>query len=85
MHIWQIQEAKAQLSTVLRDAELDGPQEITNHGRSDAVILSRSDDDRLTEADKSLVDFMRASPLYDFDDVLIERDDSLMRDVDVLL
>ena len=81
MHIWQIQEAKAQLSTVLRDAELDGPQEITNHGRSVAVILSRLDDDRLTEADKSLVDFMRASPLYDFDDVLIERDNSLTRDV----
>jgi prevent-host-death family protein len=81
MHIWQIQEAKAQLSTVLRDAELEGPQEITNHGRSVAVILSRSDYDRLTGADKSLVDFMRASPLYDFDDVLIERDNSLTRDV----
>jgi prevent-host-death family protein len=81
MHIWQIQEAKAQLSTVLRNAELEGPQEITNHGRSVAVILSRSDYDRLTGADKSLVDFMRASPLYDFDDVLIERDNSLTRDV----
>ena len=81
MHTWQIQEAKAQLSNLLRDAERDGPQEITKHGRSVAVILSRSDDDRLTGADKSLVDFMRASPLYDFDDVLIERDDSLTRDV----
>lgn len=81
MRIWQIQEAKAKLSTVLRDAQLKGPQEITNHGRSVAVILSRSDYDRLTEADKSLVDFMRASPLYDFDDVLIERNNSLTRDI----
>jgi prevent-host-death family protein len=81
MRIWQIQEAKAKLSKVLRDAQLKGPQEITNHGRSVAVILSRSDYDRLTGADKSLVDFMRASPLFDFDDVLIERDNSLTRDV----
>jgi prevent-host-death family protein len=81
VRIWQIQEAKAKLSTVLRDAQLKGPQEITNHGRSVAVILSRSDYDRLTEADKSLVDFMRASPLYDFDDVLIERNNSLTRDI----
>ena len=81
MRIWQIQEAKAQLSTALRDAELEGPQEITNHGRSVAVILSRSDYDRLIGANKSLVDFMRASPLYDFNDVLIQRDNSLTRDV----
>jgi prevent-host-death family protein len=81
MHIWQIQEAKAHLSTLLRDAELEGPQEITNHGRSVAVLLSRSDYDRLTGANKSLVDFMRASPLYNFEDVLIERDNSLTRDI----
>ena len=66
---------------MLRDAELEGPQEITNHGRSVAVLLSRSDYDRLTGANKSLVDFMRASPLYNFEDVLIERDNSLTRDI----
>lgn len=69
MHIWQIQEAKARLSTVLRDAELEGPQEITNHGRSVAVLLSRSDYDRLTGANKSLVEFMRASPLYNYEEL----------------
>ena len=80
MHIWQIQEAKAQLSTVLRDAELGGPQEITNHGRSVAVLLSRADYDRLTGTTKSLVEFMRASPLYHHEECLIERDRSLTRD-----
>ena len=79
MHIWQIQEAKAQLSTVLRDAELEGPQEITNHGRSVAVLRSRSDYDRLTGANKSLVEFMQASPLYGDEELLIERDRSLTR------
>ncbi|SNX29127.1 prevent-host-death family protein [Polynucleobacter meluiroseus] len=79
MHIWQVQEAKAQFSTVLRDAELEGPQEITNHGRSVAVLLCRSDYDRLTGANKSLVDFMRTSPLYNSEDVIIERDKSPTR------
>ena len=83
MHIWQIQEAKAQLSTVLRDAELEGPQEITNHGRSVEVLLSRSDYDRLTGANKSLVEFMQSSPLYGDEALLIERDDSLTRAIEL--
>ena len=77
MRNWQIQEAKAKLSTVLRDVQLKGPQEIINQGRSVAVILSRSDYDRLMGANQSLVDFMRNSPLYDNEDVLIERNNSL--------
>ena len=85
MHILQIQEAKAHLSNVLRDAELVGPQEIINHGRSLAVLLSRSDYDRLTVANKSLVNFMRASPLYDSDDVLIKRDKNLTLDISLQL
>jgi prevent-host-death family protein len=83
MHTWQIQEAKARLSTVLRSAEQDGPQEITHHGRSVAVLLSRADYDRLTGNRQSLVEFMRRSPLYDQDDLIIERDISLTRKVEL--
>jgi len=83
MHTWQIQEAKARLSTVLRSAEQDGPQEITHHGRSVAVLLSRADYDRLTGNRQSLVEFMRRSPLYDQDDLVIERDISLTRKVEL--
>ncbi|HBA65213.1 MAG TPA: type II toxin-antitoxin system prevent-host-death family antitoxin [Methylococcaceae bacterium] len=83
MHTWQIQEAKARLSTVLRNAEQDGPQEITHHGRSVAVLLSRADYDRLTGNRQSLVEFMRRSPLYDQDDLVIERDVSLTRKVEL--
>ncbi len=83
MHTWQIQEAKARLSTVLRSAEQDGPQEITHHGRSVAVLLSRADYDRLTGNRQSLVEFMRRSPLYDQDDLVIERDVSLTREFEL--
>ena len=81
MQTWQIQEAKARLSTVLRSAEQDGPQEITHHGRSVAVLVSRADYDRLAGTGQSLVEFMRCSPLYGEDDLVIERDRSLTREI----
>ena len=83
MQAWQIQEAKARLSTVLRGAEQDGPQEITNRGRSVAVLLSRADYDRLAGTHQSLVDFMRGSPLYAEEDIVIERDRSLTREIEL--
>ncbi len=81
MQTWQMQDAKARLSEVLRRAERDGPQDITLHGRSVAVMLSRESFDRLTGADETLVDFMRRSPLYGNEEVVLERDVSLTRSV----
>lgn len=83
MHTWQMQDAKARLSQVVRQAEMEGPQDITVHGRSVAVVLSREAFDRLTGRQASLVDFMQASPLVGLDDALVfERDTSLTRDLD---
>ena len=63
MQTWQMQDAKARLSQVVRQAELDGPQDITVHGRSVAVVVSRELFDRLSGQADSLVDFMQQSPL----------------------
>nr|WP_198983162.1 type II toxin-antitoxin system Phd/YefM family antitoxin [Herbaspirillum sp. ASV7] len=82
MRTWQIQEAKAQLSELLRDSERSGPQEITWHGRSVAVVLSKADYERLSGAGRSLVEFMQGSPLFDRDDIDLSRDDSPAREVD---
>ena len=82
MQTWQMQEAKARLSEVVKRAEQDGPQDITVHGRSVAVLLSRAAFERLSGQMASLVDFMRASPLVGLDDELVfERDASLTRDL----
>jgi prevent-host-death family protein len=83
MRTWQIQEAKAQFSELVRDTERSGPQEITWHGRSVAVVMSKADYERLSGANLTLVEFMRRSPLYDADDVEFERDTSLTREVDL--
>jgi len=81
MNAWQTQEAKARLSEVVKCAQSQGPQDITLHAQSVAVLVSRSMFERLTGNDCSLVDFMRGSPLHDAEDVVLERDNSLTRAV----
>ncbi len=81
MHAWQMQEAKARLSELVKCAESEGPQNITLHGQSVAVVVSRVMFDRLTGNDNSLVEFMRRSPLYGADDITIDRDPSLTREL----
>ena len=84
MQTWQMQEAKARLSEVVKRAELDGPQDITLHGRSVAVVLSRAAFERLSGQMASLVDFMQASPLVGLDeDLVFERDASPTREFQV--
>ncbi|MBB5015858.1 type II toxin-antitoxin system Phd/YefM family antitoxin [Rehaibacterium terrae] len=81
MRAWQIQEAKAHFSELVREAEQDGPQEITWHGRPVAVVLSRSEYERLTGTGQSLVEFMRRSPLHGAEDIDLDRDRSPTREV----
>ena len=81
MHTWQMQEAKAKLSEVVKCAEKEGPQEITLHGQSVAIVISRDLYDRLSGTGQSLVEFMRSSPLYENDDVTLIRDKSTTREI----
>lgn len=80
MQTWQMQEAKARLSEVVKRAQ-NQPQDITLHGKSVAVMISRETFDRLSQSQDSLVDFMRRSPLFGLDDIAFERDQSLTREV----
>lgn len=81
MHTWQMQEAKARLSEVVKLAESEGPQDITLHGRSVAIVLSRASFERLSASGSSPVDFMRRSPLVGLDEIEFERDGSTTREV----
>ena len=81
MQTWQMQTAKARFSDVVRSAKSDGPQDITIHGKSVAVVLSRELYDRLSGNTQSLVQFMQSSPLYGMEDVVFERDKSVVREV----
>ena len=82
MRIWQVQEAKARFSELMRGADETGPQTITVRGRRKAVLLSAEDYDRLRGPKPSLAAFMRASPLAGFR-FTIDRDRSLPRNIDL--
>ena len=79
MHAWPMQEAKARLSEVVKLAESEGPQDITVHGRSLAVVVSRATFERLSGSGQSLVEFIRKSPLYGLEELDLERDRSVTR------
>jgi len=77
---WQLQEAKARLSEVVKRAEREGPQEITVHGAPAAVILSTRDYARLSKRPPSLVELIARSPLKGVE-LDITRDPRPPRDV----
>jgi len=81
MQAWQMQQAKARLSEVIKLAESEGPQEITLHGRPVAVVLSPAEFEKLSGRGLSFVEFMQRSPLYGLDELEFERDRGLARDV----
>lgn len=82
MHNWQLQDAKAKLSELVKCAIADGPQNITVHGKSAVVVISRKDYDKLTKPKKSFIQLMRSSPLVGLD-LDFKRDKSKTRDVDL--
>ncbi len=67
MGMWQLQEAKARLSEVVRKAVKEGPQKITVHGEPAAVLISSEEYEKLKHPKRSFVEFMRKSPLYGLD------------------
>lgn len=79
---WQVQEAKAKFSEVLKEAKSHGPQQITHHGELVAVIISKTEYEKLRGHRQSLVEFLQDSPLKGLD-LDIKRDKSLTREVDL--
>jgi prevent-host-death family protein len=79
---WQLQEAKAMFSKVLRRAKSE-PQIITVHGEENAVILSMDTYKKLTAPKESLVTFMEQSPWASVKLELPERGSAEMREINL--
>lgn len=82
MHTWQLQEAKAKLSELLKLCKKEGPQEISVRGNKEAVLLSKKDYDSLTKKTQSLVEFIRSTSFCGVE-LDLERDKSIARDIDL--
>lgn len=82
MKQWQLQEAKAKLSKLVKAAAAQHPQTITVRGEPQVVVLSKKKYDELTGGKASFVDFIEQSPLKGVK-LSITRDKSLPRDVEL--
>ena len=76
--VWQIQEAKNNLSEVITLAIRQGPQLITKHGEKTAVVLSYNEYEKLRKSQGRLSEFFSTSPLAGAN-LNLTRDKSLPR------
>ena len=60
---WTVAEAKAKFSELLDKANSEGPQKITKHGRTTAVVVAAEEWDRKAERKGNLAEFLATSPL----------------------
>jgi prevent-host-death family protein len=79
---WQLQEAKAMLSEVVKSAARE-PQIITVRGEEKAVVLSMDEYRKLKPKKQSLVEFIKNSPLYGVELDIPERRIEPMRDLNL--
>jgi len=77
---WQLQEAKAMFSKVVKEAVLK-PQFITVRGKETAVILSYEEYKKLASPRQTLFEFIQSSPLRDIELELPPRKAEKMREV----
>ncbi|WP_088343596.1 MULTISPECIES: type II toxin-antitoxin system Phd/YefM family antitoxin [Rhodomicrobium] len=82
MKNWPLQDAKARLSELIKQAQADGPQEITVRGEPAVIVMAKKDYDTLVRPKPDLVAFLRNSPLAGMP-LDLERDGSPPRDVDL--
>ncbi|MCE5312338.1 MAG: type II toxin-antitoxin system Phd/YefM family antitoxin [Nitrospiraceae bacterium] len=82
MKTWQLQEAKARLSEVIKKAAKQGPQTITMRGEPTAVLISKDEYERLKGPRVGFVEFMRESPLLGLE-LDLKRDKALTREVEL--
>lgn len=82
MASWQLQEAKARLSELVKRAKSEGPQEIRVHGEPAVVVLAHPDYLKLTAPADRFVAFVRGSPLNGIG-LRLKRDRSPARDVEL--
>ena len=80
---WQLQEAKAQLSKVVKAARESGPQHITVRGQRAVVLISEEEFARLTSSRRSIVDHILSGPAWPDDvvDAINERSTDAGRDI----
>ncbi|HEX4006495.1 MAG TPA: type II toxin-antitoxin system Phd/YefM family antitoxin [Acidobacteriaceae bacterium] len=61
--VWTVAEAKAKFSELLYRAQSEGPQRITRHGRTTAIVISGDEWEQKNRRKENLAEFLMNSPL----------------------
>ncbi len=77
---WQLQDAKARLSEVIKSSHDEGPQEVTVRGKPSVVVISVDEYEAMKKQRPGFVEFMCNSPLAGAE-LVIGRSDSPVRDI----
>lgn len=80
MITWQLQDAKAKFSELVRKAVQEGPQEVTVRGQEQVVVISKKSYEELKGFKAPFWDFMSQSPLAGIE-LDLERDPAPSREV----
>jgi prevent-host-death family protein len=82
---WQLQDAKAKFSEVVRRASSEGPQIVTYRGADTAVVLSIEQYQKLNAAKPSFIDHLLSEPKWDDEtiDLINDRSRDTGRDIDL--
>ncbi len=79
-NLWQLQDAKNKFSNLVENAQKNGPQIVTKHGKEAVVVLSIDEYKQLSKPKTPLVNFFQNSPLAK-EKIEMERDYELPRDI----
>lgn len=77
---WQLQDAKARFSELIKRARKEGPQQVTVRGKPSAVVITVDEYEALKRKRPGFVRFMRSSPLVGVE-LDLARDASPVRDI----
>jgi prevent-host-death family protein len=82
---WQLQEAKARLSEVIKRAAADGPQVVTQRGVETAVVLSIDEYRRLKDSKPSFAEYLLSGPKLadEYVDLINDRPRDVGRDIEL--
>ena len=83
MRTWQLQEAKARFSELVRQAEGGEAQVVNKHGVASVVVLDVATYERLVAPGRSLIEALLAAPRFEADELPLERDRSTGRPIDL--
>ena len=81
-NIWQLQEAKSKFCELIERTLKQGVQVVTRRGQRVVVMLPFEEYEQLTQKKENLSSFLLSSPLA-WSDLIVERDKSLLRNVEI--